>query len=170
MKRHLQYAIPAICLFAASAAADEAIHPPATAAERALAATLKAADDDDYQLDNLLAGRGKPAFHKTFDYQTLLTDALISAIAEYEKALVKSDCGGQYTQGETCGLDYSPITCAQDSADIYLYRTIRDDGAVAEISYRAPESKDLVATYRLIMVDGRWKIDGVKCEDGDTFN
>jgi hypothetical protein len=164
------YALVLVGLLAATAIADEPFHPPATQSERALNATLRAADNDRDQLDNLLAGRGDPHFKKTFDYSPRLTDALMKAIAAEETALVMKDCGGRYMEGDICGLDYSPITCGQDESNAYLYRTEQDDGHMAVISYGASKNQKPIATYRVTLVADRWKIDGVKCEEGAAFN
>jgi hypothetical protein len=157
-------------LFSAPAIADALFHTPATSSEKALNATLRASDKDNDLLGNLLGGRGDPHFKKTFDYSPRLTDALMKAIVAEEVALVKKDCGGHYTEGDICGLDYSPITCGQDNSNAYLYRTEQDDGHTAVITYNASKNEKPIATYRVTLVVDRWKIDGVKCSDGAAFN
>ena len=164
------YAFVLIGLFSATAIADESSRPPVTQSERALNATLRAADKDRDLLDNLLAGRGDPHFKKTFDYAPRLTDALMKAIAAEEAALVGKDCAGRYVEGDICGLDYSPITCGQDESNAYLYHTEQDDGHTAVITYSTSKKQKPIATYRMTLVVDRWKIDGVKCEDGAAFN
>ena len=165
----------ATLIFAAGAAlawpaAAEPLHPPATSAERALDGILKHADSDGQQLDNLFGGRGQHNFHASADYSKVLTAPLLAAITARQKAVVQADCGGQYKKGELCGLDYSPITCAQDFSDTYLYRTQSSGEDRAEITYYWPGTDKPVATYRLIRQAETWKIDGIRCTGGDAFN
>jgi hypothetical protein len=151
-------------------ASAESFHPPATAAEKALDQILKRAGKDDDELDNLLGGRGNKSFHRTVDYTAMLTKPLMAAIAAKEQALVQSECGGQYREGDICGLDYSPITCAQDSNDSHLYRTETSAENYAEVSYDASKDGKAAVTYRLVRETAGWKIDGIRCNDGDLFN
>ena len=155
---------------AAYPAAAEPLHPPTTTAERALDGILKHADYDANQLDNLFGGRGQKNFHATADYSKVLTAPLLAAITAEQKAMVKADCGGEYKKGELCGMDSSPITCAQDMSDSYLYRTESSADDRVEIAYYWPGTRKPVATYRLVRQAETWKIDGIRCTDGDAFN
>jgi hypothetical protein len=138
-------------------------HAPLTTSELALDRILKMADGDSAQLDNLLGGRGKARFHPTVDYKAVMTPSLLTAIKRSEDQLVQKSCGGRYT-GEVCGLDFSPVTCAQDVNDTYLYRTEFKRTHVAEVSYAWPSGDaSPTATYMLLEEGGIWKIDGIKC-------
>jgi len=162
--------VVAVGLALAWPAAAENIHPPMTTAERTLDGILKHSDHDADELDNLFGGRGQRNFHPSVDYSKVLTAPLIAAITAKEKALVQAGCGGHYQKGEVCGMDFSPITCAQDMSDSYLYRTEASGGDRTEISYYWPGTKQPVAAYRLIRQAETWKIDGIRCTDGDAFN
>lgn len=162
-------AVLAGSLLAAGSRANQPLHAPNSPVEHALDAILKTAGDDDDQLDNLFDGRGKPDFKKTVDYTTLLTKALLSAIADREKAIVRQECGGHYMKDETCGLDYLPINCAQDTNDSYVYETVKETDSTAEIRYAWPNQKS-DATYRLVLSEGHWKLDGIACVEADSFN
>jgi hypothetical protein len=151
-------------------AAAGTIHPPATTAERALDAILKHADQDPDQLDNLFDGRGQRPFVPAEDYTKLLTAPVIAAMSAKEKAMVQAACGGHYRKGEVCGMDFSPITCAQDLSDSYLYRTEASAEDRADISYYWPGTDKPVATYRLVRQAQTWKIDGIRCAEGYDFN
>lgn len=142
-------------------------HPPASEAERALDAILQRAGADPDPLSNLLEGRGRRGFRPSVDYAAVLTPALLASMRSTERALLRRNCGGQYRQGEICGLDFVPLTCAQDSAESYLYRTQVARPGEAVIAYRWPgENRTPVATYRLIHQGGAWRIDGIRCSEG----
>lgn len=147
-------------------------HPPQTPAERALDAVLHRANVDPNPLSNLLDGRGEPGFRQTVDYSAFLTPALVAAIAQVERDLVRQNCGGRYRSGEICGLDFVPLTCAQDSSETYLYRTQATQPGEAIITYRwAGSDRRAVATYRLLYRKGSWRLDGIRCaEGGQEFN
>jgi hypothetical protein len=160
---------PLALLLACSAQAAEGFHDVETEAERALDAILKRVDHDHQALDNLLGGRG-PGFRRTVDYRTMITPPALAAIAAHEKEVVKRTCGGRYRDGEICGLDYVPVTCAQDSNPVYFYRTLSASADRAEIAQKWPYSKEPGATYRLVRDGGGWKIDGIRCTGADAFN
>lgn len=149
--------------------AAEAFHEPTSEPERALDAILKRVDHDPDVMENLVGGRG-PGFRRTVDYRTMLTAPVLAAIAAREREAVKRDCGGRYKEGELCGLDYVPVTCAQDSTPLYYYRTDSESADKAQIAYHAPYAHSPQATYRLVKQDGTWKIDGIRCAEGDAFN
>jgi hypothetical protein len=158
-------AVAAVATPCAAKAPDSTWHAAQTASEVALDRILKQADGDGDQLDNLLDGRGRPGFRPTVDYTATLTPPLLAAIKQTEKQLVQKSCHGHYTD-EICGLDFSPLTCAQDVNDTYLYRTNFDGGHIVEISYAWASDKPApAATYRLIEAGGTWKLDGIKCQD-----
>lgn len=141
---------------------------PTTQAERALDGILKHVDADEQALDNLLGGRNR-TYRRTVDYRPMMTQPLLAAIAAKEKANVKRDCGGRYIAGDLCGLGYVPITCAQDTNDTYFYRTEAESGDQARIAY-AWTKANAVAVYRMVKRAGAWKIDGIRCKEGDAFN
>jgi len=146
----------------AAAAPPPGFHPPKSAAETALDHVLKAADSDEFQLDNLLH-RYPVVPKKRVDYRTMLTAPLIAAMQVEEKKLVAHDCGGKYLEGEVCGMDSSPITCAQDVVRPYTYKTLDQKGNTTTIA--GPN-----ATYRMIQVGSGWQVDGIKCNEGSAFN
>jgi hypothetical protein len=162
-------AVSVLSISGSSALAQAAFHAPQTGAERALEKILRRADKDERLLDNLLQGRGARNFKPSVNYETLLTPALIAPIRAQEKALVAKDCKGKYLEGEICGLDYSPITCGQDSGERYEFRTREAEPRTASIDFRWPGGKT-VATYRLVKADGAWKMDGVSCAGVSRFN
>lgn len=152
----------------AAAEEDTGFHRPTTQAERALDAILKRVDADEQALDNLLGGRDR-TFRRTVDYRPMMTQPLLAAIASEEKASVKRNCGGRYITGDLCGLGYMPVTCAQDSSSTYVYRTEAESDDQARIAYAWPKA-NTVAVYRMVRQAGAWKIDGIRCKDGDAFN
>ena len=146
----------------AAAAAPAGFHPPKSPAEVALDKVLKAADADEFQLDNLLH-RYPVVPKKRVDYRTMLSAPLIAAMQAEEKKLVAHDCGGKYLEGEVCGMDSSPITCAQDVVAPYRYKTVTQHAKDATIA--GPN-----ATYRMTQIHGGWQVDGIKCNEGSAFN
>ena len=144
------------------AAARAGFHAPKSAAEVALDKIVKTAEGDEFLLDNLLH-RYPVAPKKQVDYRSMLTPPLIAAMQAEEKTLVAKDCGGKYLEGELCGMDYSPITCAQDTVAPYTYKTLDQRGTTVTIA--GPS-----ATYRMIQANGAWQMDGIKCETGMAFN
>ena len=145
-------------------------HPPVTPAERALDATLKAADADDSVLDNLLQGRGERDYRPTVDYRSSLTAALLAAIRKAERDMVRRDCGGRYKSGEVCGLDYNPITCAQDRIGQRFVATMSDAAGHSRIVLASAPHGPGHATYVMVEEAGAWKLDGVSCSAGSRFN
>jgi hypothetical protein len=162
----------AIPLFAlgASAPPHAKFHAPQSEPERALDSILKRVDKDENLLDNLLQGRGTKNYKPTFDYASLLTSGLIAAIRTKEREIVRRDCRGKYVEGDICGLDYSPITCAQDMNSKYEYRTLENTGDAVKIEYRWPPGGKPVATYTLRKNGTDWKIDGISCAGASAFN
>lgn len=94
----------------------------------------------------------------------------MKSVADVERRLVKKTCGGVY-DGEICGLDFNPVTCAQDySEDGYVYRTEDTGHGAAVVSLKWPRLSGVVATYRMIRSDNHWIMDGVECGPNTKFN
>lgn len=104
------------------------------------------------------------------EYPVLFSKNLMESIADAERRLVKQTCGGVY-DGEICGLDFNPITCAQDySEDGYVYKTEETGREAVVISLKWPRLPKVVATYRMIRSSNRWIMDGVTCGPNTKFN
>lgn len=157
----------ALALATGPVRAAGAFHPPQTATEKELDRMLNVADADQDQLDNLL---DRPGSRHTVDYATILTSKLIVVMRQAEKRQVAKECGGHYRDGDLCGMDSSPITCGQDSAPAYIYHTILDLGAQVVIEYAGAGDSKRIATYTLVQAKSGWRIDGVSCAAGPTFN
>jgi hypothetical protein len=149
------FIVPAI---AGSAAATA----PRTPAETALDKVLKTADRDEEVLDNLLH-RYPVAAAKRIDYGKWLTPTLIASLQAEEKKLVAQDCGGKYREGDICGMDYNPLTCAQDTVRPLSYKTVQQNADTAVIAVTG-------ATYRMAHTSAGWQLDGVKCAGEVKFN
>jgi hypothetical protein len=158
----LLFYVPACC-------ADGAFHAPDSDAEKALDHIL----DSDRILDS---GQQKsPGFHEFMigadkldkshedAYGAMFTKPLLAAWRLAERKAVRVNCHGHYQKGELCGIDYDMLTCAQDEADTYLYRTDVDDGHVARIAYKWLGNEPEVASYVLVKEGGQWRLDGVDC-------
>ncbi len=125
-------------------------------------------EKDKYQLDNLFDGRQDPAYKQTVDYSRYLTPALLNAYRLEEVRLLKKECEGKYIDGMVCGIDYSPITCAQDTPE-NIYKIVTQTPVRVVITAQHLPYQDLV-TYRLLRISGRWMLDGVNCGNGTAFN
>jgi TPR repeat protein len=149
----------------------EPFHTARSPAEKSLDEIISRTIKDNNIFEYVL---GRPWYDAKKDsgYSRLFTKKLVGAITKQESDLVKETCGGKYGD-DICGIDYNPITCAQDYSDSgYLYRTVEDDGYKAIILspgvvYASNEAK---TTYRLIKVGDDWKLDGVVCGGGGEFN
>jgi hypothetical protein len=150
------FVVPAIAGISAAEAA------PRTPAEMALDKVLKTADRDEMILDNILH-RFPVAAAKRIDYRPWLTAKLIASLQAEEKKLVAQDCGGKYREGDICGIDYNPLTCAQDNVQPLSYKTVRQDADAAVIAVTG-------ATYRMAHTSAGWQLDGVKCAGEVKFN
>jgi hypothetical protein len=146
-----------------TAMALKGYHTASSEAEMALDEILRLSDKDDNMLNFVLrAPDYKPKADK--GYAGHFTQRLLRDMAEMERREVKSKCGGKYIQGELCGTEYNPLTCAQDMSDSgYLYRTDSSGGSKATISYAWPGEKKRLAVFEMVLEHGRWMIDSVKC-------
>jgi hypothetical protein len=160
-------AIVAGCALLSPASALTGFHPAQTPMEIALDKLLHAADADGNQLANLVH---RPGADGRVDYRQMLTPKLIAAITKAERDLVQKDCGGKYKKGELCGLDYSPITCAQDTSPSYLYHSVLEFESKAVIEYAWPNENETAATYTLVKDKSGWKLDGITCAHSKAFN
>lgn len=149
-------------------------HPPRTAAERALDRVLLLDRDDDNSWAFVLGS----TWYRAGDdpgYAALYTPALLASVRDLERRLVQESCGGEYQEGEICGLDYRPITCGQDVSDTgYVYLTIRQAPREALLTRAWPESVESTEpmggpVYRMVEAGGTWKLDGIICSDRFNF-
>jgi hypothetical protein len=106
------------------------------------------------------------------NYSKFVTEKLLKAVGEREKNLVAENCGGNYAAGEICGHDFIPLTCSQDEDDtgLYLFRTIESNSRVAIVRFRWPGIAHDVGEYRMVLGNGHWLVDGVKCFSGVKYN
>lgn len=101
-------------------------------------------------------------------YALKITPDLLKAIAAAERAEVGANCGGTYRDGEICGLDFHPITCAQDIPEAdRLYRVV---SALPERQVISTTWGEVVASYRMVLDGNMWKLDGIACHPSPRFN
>lgn len=145
-------------------------HPPASGGELAVDALLRQVDGGDGVFLFVLK-RPDRVVADDPGYAPKFTPGLLAAMAEAERAEVASNCAGRYRDGEVCGLDFNPVTCAQDVPDSgRLYRLDAASSGVEVISAIWADRTDSGATYRMVQKDGMWKLDGVACHPGPRFN
>ena len=153
------FSLLAALLIAAPAAA--APHAPQTDAEKTLDRILRTAEGDEMILDNLVH-RFPVAAAKRIDYAKWLTPKLVASLQAEQKRLLDEDCGGKYVDGDICGMDYNPLTCAQDTIRPVGTKTMRMS-ADSALVVRAD------ASYRMVRTASGWQLDGIKCKDA-SFN
>jgi hypothetical protein len=163
--------LAAMPTLAAECRPETSFHPASHAAERSLDRLIATEASDP---NMILFELKRPDRDKGKDkaYQGLFTPALEGAWARAEATLVRRTCGSKYSpDGEICGMDSSPLSCAQDISDQgYLYRTDCLTKTSATITLRWPSLDQPVATYRLIRQGKGWLLDGVTCRSGGTYN
>ena len=170
--------ILAAALVAESAAAAPAYHPPQTAAEQTLARILMLDAAKPAAVDPTIQGsnhRPLTAPPPGAPYLKYLTTPLATSILAAEARQVKANCGGVYKRGEECGMDSDPIICAQDFPKSYLVRSTQSGPGLAVIEAAWPPDPpggqpSPSGTYRLKLTGGAWKIDGISCSAGDSYN
>jgi hypothetical protein len=167
----------AACLAAANAHAADAVpadsfHAAKTPPEKALDDIVRRSEtDEDISVYVLKIPGYDPK--KAEEYSHLFTDDFLKSAAAVQARLVQKDCGGNYSEGDICGVDGNPVTCAQDvSKPDYLYQTQTEDDRTAAIVRRwsDPSPPGTESFYRLVKSGGVWKIDGIKCGDDLKFN
>jgi len=138
-------------------------HVAASEAEKTLDRVLRLSEKDGNLLEFVLhTPQYKPKADK--GYARFFTKRLLTDMAALEKAAVLSNCKGKYVAGELCGVDYNPLTCAQDEAEgAYQYQTESSAARKAVIAYTWPGEKDKAATFEMLEEGETWKVDGVKC-------
>ena len=167
-----------IALIAGTAAAAPAFHAAQSAAEQALGRMLKADESPVGHLDptgGVFGHRPLTIPPPGAPYLKYLTTPLAKAILFAEASAVKANCGGVYKSGELCGMDADPIVCAQDFPDHYLFRTTQSRPSRVVIEAAWPPDPAAAApitsgSYRLTLSGGIWKIDGISCAGGDSYN
>uniref|UniRef100_I2Q134 DUF3828 domain-containing protein n=1 Tax=Desulfovibrio sp. U5L TaxID=596152 RepID=I2Q134_9BACT len=144
-------------------AGNAGYHVAASEAEKALDKVLHLSGKDPNLLEFVLR---TPSYKPKADkgYARFFTKRLLDDMAAQEKAAVQENCNGRYVAGELCGLDYNPLTCAQDEpAGAYRYKTESSAEEKAVVAYKWPEEKDKAATFEMVEEGGMWKVDRVTC-------
>ena len=163
-----------LCLAAYPALAFGPFHAPITEAEKTLAGIIaKVQDDGDLPHYLLQHASADPVREK--QNNTMFTPALQKALLDAEADRVYTQCGGQYIKGQHCGIAYNPVTCLDFERKQYVFRT-DSAGAFSKgdysavIAYKLPAGQQIIATYTMLKVDGKWKLDGIDCTVGGSFN
>jgi|GEM_PF-3325832 len=154
---------PAIA--SAEAEVDEKLfHFAENDAEKALDAILLL-DNESKDLQDFLLQRKWQKQARVEEFTKLFSPKLLDAWVAEDRILAKKFCGEGFDASQgMCGMDYSPVTCEQESNDIYKYKTIEVDDKHAVVTYVWPNIGIVGPTYRFIKdADASWKLDGVKC-------
>lgn len=97
-------------------------------------------------------------------YASFLTKELAQAIDDEEKRIFKESCPNGQTEGDNCGFEFDPLTCAQDHPSFYLYQTTSQTDSEAIIYYMWGEGY-YRQKRKLIKQNNKWKLDGIDCSD-----
>ena len=157
---------------AAEAGLPPSFHIAQSVPEKTLNNIIRRSENGDAMIDYILKIPGYAA-RQDHAYAHLFTKNLLIAWANAQAQFVQQDCGGKYLEGEICGIDENPVSCAQDFSDKeYLYQTQEESGQKAIISYRWADQATSNAgpKYRLVKSGNDWKLDGVNCGNGLKFN
>ncbi len=129
-------------------------HTATSDAEKALNKVLRLSEKDNNLLEFVLqTPQYKPKADK--GYARSFTKRLLTDMAALEKNAVQENCQGKYIKGDLCGVDYNPLTCAQDTSDApYLYQTESSTKGKAVISYKWPGAADETATSEMLQEGG----------------
>ena len=138
-------------------------HPAATKAEKALDKLLRLSEKR-VGLVAAVLGRSGGGKGDAVLARELTTARLRQDLAELERKAVRDNCKGRYIPGELCGLDYNPLTCAQDESDApYSYRTTTAIPDRADIVYSWPGAANPSASFIMVREGEAWKLDAVRC-------
>lgn len=138
-------------------------HPAATEAEKALDKVLRLSEKR-YGLVAAVLGRPGGGKGDAALAGQLTTARLRQDLAGQERKAVRDNCKGRYVPGEICGLDYNPLTCAQDESDApYGYRTTDATADRADIAYSWPGAAGPSASFIMVREGEAWKLDAVRC-------
>jgi len=138
-------------------------HPAATEAEKALDKLLRLSEKR-FGLVAAVLGRPSGGKNDVALARELITARLRQDLAGQERRAVRDNCKGRYVPGEICGLDYNPLTCAQDESDApYSFRTTAATVDRADIVYVWPGAATPSASFVMVWETGVWKLDAVRC-------
>jgi hypothetical protein len=151
-------------------AQDASFHKATGPGELALQAIFSLHEKDDDVVFFAIQAQWRDK-KKDAIYRGYFSPKLVSAWKRAEREAVEKNCQGKYIDGDICGISVNPIICAQDvSKEGYLFRTEHVTSTAALISYQWPQYPKVIATYRMILRDGRWILDGVSCNPYPSFN
>lgn len=145
----------------------ERYHLPSTEPEKVLATIISRENDDkNWNVYGFIANHPR-AREKQKKLVPLFTKSFLDRFEAEEKKLITESCGGVYPKdGLPCDMirEINPVVCAQDSPDIYLYRTISSDKNKAFVTYTwAPLDMEDGPVYRLVKEGSQWKLDATSC-------
>jgi hypothetical protein len=138
--------------------------PPGTPQARALDRILHQADTDDDGRIAMLKGRAS-------DYDRSLSPALISALRRAERSRARPSCGPDQECYTVQGFDQNEITCASQAPASRVYRTEGSGagGAVIAVRWSKPTGRKQ-GDYRMVLRDGAWRLDAIRCANGERRN
>jgi hypothetical protein len=151
---------------------ESKFHPERTEAETRLEKILRLEETD---VNLFLYATGAPWYEPAKDtgYSQLLSKALVEAVRQQAADRDQQNCGGEYREGQICGLGFDPFICSDDHPQRYEFRTITSDQSSAIIAAEWPITyRNSICSryYRMVKEKGNWKLDGIDTRTGHTFN
>lgn len=154
------------------AGAQGIFHVPQSEAENALDNILLHAAHDqnfvNYALDFPDRYKGNDG-----EFSTFVTHGFAASVAELQKQEVEDNCGGQYKDGEECGLDINPFTCKSDYSygrPLYVTEKQKKNTATINAVWTGQDPEIPETKYKLIKDRKGWRLDGVLCFGETSFN
>jgi len=139
------------------------IHLPETETEKVLDKILKLNNSREHDVYSYVFRQPYIEFKEDEILKPLFTDNLIKESSKEEYDLIKESCGGIMPEDKRpCDMyrEVNPISCAQDTPENYIYKTIKSTDTEAFVQYVWPNSEFLLGPiYKFIKEQNIWKLD-----------
>jgi hypothetical protein len=129
---------------------------------------VRGADPDLVAAVAVVSGLYKTHFAKSQRWDITLEAERRRFAAPLLKQLDEDLAAQEATPGEVVGLDFDPLTYSQEEAESYRVGAPRlEKGeALVPVEIQVGASRSAL-TFRLIAVEGRWRISNIHSKDGD---
>jgi len=141
---------------------DAAFHPPHTAAEKALDRVLTTPYDSSSLLKDVRSylANGSVDDIKHLHY---FSKTYLSAWLKDQEKWLEGACVGRQSFDPYLDCQPLPPSCIRDVNARYVYRTLKETAQDSTIEYTWPGALEAYATYRIVLSDEGWRLDGADC-------